>query len=100
MSFQVKMSLHHTEPVINLGGQTVNMVPLARFPSYKLYGGDISSLAGEVATLSITEPPPPHGITPPSWVLLDDIVSSPQMVPEPGVLALFTLGASLIAGCF
>src|SRR5208282_3134001 len=40
--------------VVTLGGQTINMVPLQTFSNYTLYGGDISSFAGELETLSFT----------------------------------------------
>jgi hypothetical protein len=96
MSLQVKMSWFYAAPVITLGGQTVSMVPLATFPSYTLYGGDVSSFAGQVATLIITEPPPAYGLIPPSYVFLDDIVLSPQVVPEPSIFALSALGALLL----
>jgi hypothetical protein len=94
MSLQVKMSWFYAAPVITLGGQTVSMVPLATFPSYTLYGSDVSPLAGQVATLSITEPPPAYGLIPPSYVFLDDIRF--VTIPEPNVFALSALGALLI----
>ena len=94
-SLQAKMSWHNAAPVVTLGGQTVNMVPLQMFPGYTLYGGDISSFAGQVETLSITKPPV-YGQVPPSWVLLDDIGFSGQVVPEPGVFGLSALAALLI----
>jgi hypothetical protein len=98
MSLQVTMQWSHIAPVITLGGLTVNMVPLQTFANYTLYGGDISSFAGLVETLSFTEPPPPSGMTPPSFLYLDDIVFSPQVVPEPSIFALFALGAIFISG--
>lgn len=81
-------------PVVTLGGQTINMVPLASYPTYTLYGGDISSFAGEVETLSITEPPPAQGS--PSMLELDNIQFSDQAIPEPGVFGLFALGALVL----
>lgn len=90
---KAKMSWYDVAPVVTLGGQTVNMVPLETFPSYTLYGGDVSSFAGQVETLRFTEPP--SGVIPPSSVLLDDIVFSPQVVPEPTVFVLSALGALL-----
>jgi hypothetical protein len=78
--------------IVTLGGQTINMSPLQGFSGGDvLYGGNIpSSLAGEVATLSITEPPPSNN--PPSILELDDIVFSSNPVPEPGTLGLSVLG--------
>ena len=70
---------------VSLGGQAIQMIPMESFSDCKLYCGDISSLAGEVETLSLTAlaiPPLPN-ITPPSWFQVDDIMFSPQPVPEP-----------------
>ena len=84
------------DPVVTLGGQTVNMVPLETFPTYTLYGGDISSFAGKVVTLSFTEPPPAQGS--PSMLVLDNILFSNQAVPEAGVFGLWALGAWMVGG--
>ncbi len=82
--------------IVTLGGQTITMSPLETFSAYSLYGGNIpSSLAGEVATLAITEPPP-TGV-PPSLLELDDIVFSPASVPEPGTWVLVVCGAGALA---
>jgi hypothetical protein len=81
--------------IVTLGGQTLNMSPLQAFSNYTLYGGNIpSSLAGQVVTLSITEPAP-TGI-PPSALELDNIVFSPSSVPEPREFALTVLGTLLL----
>jgi hypothetical protein len=79
---------------VSLGGQPVNMVPLQTFPSYTLYGGDISAFAGQTAKLSITAPPAPYGMVNPNGVLLDDIRFA--TIPEPSVLAICALGALLL----
>jgi len=97
LSLQIKMFCSDVAPVITLGGQTVNKVPLQTFSNYSLYGGDVASLAGQVATLSITEPPPPSGQVPTTDVVLDDIVFSPEMIPEPTFFALFVL-ATMLSG--
>ena len=86
MSLQARMA-SGTAPVMMLGGQVINTVPLTVFPTYTLYGGDISTFAGQVATLSFTEPPPTFSS--PSYLLLDSIVFSPQQVPEPSGSADF-----------
>lgn len=78
--------------IVTLGGQAINMVPLQTASNYTLYGGDISSFSGQLAQLSITAPP--TGV--PNAVLLDDIVFSPNAVPEQSELALSTLGAILL----
>jgi hypothetical protein len=87
--------------IVTLGGQGINLVPLSvisrsGFPaSYTIYGGDISSFAGQSVQLSITEPSP-TGTPPPSELLLDNIVFSPDSVPEPSAFSLFALGAVVL----
>jgi len=95
MSLQAEMVVHGPTPVVMLGGQALNMVPLASFPTYTLYGAGVSAFAGQTATLSFTEPPSPIPGSPSSLVL-DDIVVSPEPVPEPGPFFMFTLGALLL----
>ena len=90
VSFQVAISWLFAAPIITLGGQTVSMVPLA---TYGLYGADVSSFAGKVETLSITEPPP-AGLPPPSMAYIDDIRF--VTIPEPSIFALFALGVLLV----
>jgi hypothetical protein len=94
LSLQAFMQWSGAAPVIMVGGQTINMLPLQTFPNYTLYGGDISTFAGQVAALSFTEPPPADN--PPSELILDNIQFSDQTVPEPGVFGLFALGAVLV----
>jgi hypothetical protein len=79
---------------VSLGGQDIHMVPLHTYPSYTLYGGDVSAFAGQTAQMSITAPYSP--VYNPSDVLLDDITFSPNPIPEPSVFGLFALGALLL----
>jgi hypothetical protein len=92
-SLQARMVWTLAAPVVAPGGQTLTMVPLQTLPDYTLYGADISTLAGQLSTLSFTEPPPTVGT--PSSLLLDDIVFSPQVIPEPGAVGLLGLCAGL-----
>lgn len=92
---QAKMSVHGPAPVVMLGGQVINMLPLETLPTYTLYGGEISAFAERFTTLSFTEPAPFHNY---SSLLLDGIVFS-QQIPEPTSLTLFGVGA-LILGFF
>lgn len=94
MSLQAKMDVQGPTPVVMLGGQVINMIPLAVFPTYTLYGGDISAFGGQTVTLSFTEPPPTQSS--PGSLLLDSIVFSPQPVPEPAALGFYALGTLLI----
>lgn len=79
---------------VSLGGIQLNMVTLATYPAYTLYGGDISSLAGQIASLNLTTPLP--GLHPPSWFQVDSIVFSPQVVPEPAPFALWACGLLIL----
>jgi hypothetical protein len=78
---------------VTLGRQTINMIPLQTFPNYTLYGGDISSFAGNVETLSLIAPPTGE----PNGVEFDAIQFSPSAVPEPSSFGLFALGGLILA---
>jgi hypothetical protein len=80
---------------VTLGGQTINMVPLQSFSNYTLYGGNISSFAGNIETLSLIAPPTGG----PNDEEFDDIQFSPLPVPEPTVFGLLALGG-LLFGLF
>jgi hypothetical protein len=92
-SMQVEIGNYGYPFIVSLGGQTINMVPLATFSTYTLYGADVAQFAGQVETLSFTLPPPPN--TPPSFLELDDIIFSASPVPEPGTCGLILCGAVL-----
>jgi hypothetical protein len=81
--------------IVTLGGQAINVSPLQAFQNYTVYGGDIpSSLAGQIETLSFTEPPPAIGG--PSMFELDDIsFSTNAPTPEPSIVALTAIGGLL-----
>lgn len=80
---------------VALGGQTLSLVPLQAGVNFTRYGADIHAWAGQVAELAFTAiaQRPHHSAT---WLYLDSIVFSSQAVPEPGVLGLSALGASLV----
>jgi hypothetical protein len=90
-SLQVQIGNYGYPFMVSLGGQTINMVPLATFAHYTLYGGDVSTFAGQLETLSITDPPPAS--SPPSFLELDNIQFLTSPIPEPGTLALLAAGA-------
>jgi hypothetical protein len=97
LSLLVKMRIGDTTlpPVVTLGGQSLNMIPLQTLPAYTLYGASISSFAGQVATLSFSAPIPSGAA--PSWVVLDDIAFSTIAVPEPSTLGLAMAGSVLLS---
>jgi hypothetical protein len=97
-SIQFKAMTNYSLPfTVTLGGQAVDISPLEVFSNYTLYGGNIaSSLAGQVATLSITESAPPYGMPGASIFELDDIVFSQSSIPEPSEFVLAALGGLLL----
>lgn len=58
VDIQQSFSVYNVPFTVSLNGQTINLVPVETFPAYTLYGGDISSFAGQVATLAFANPPP------------------------------------------
>ncbi len=79
----------------SLNGTPINMIPVVTNASYTLYGGDISSFAGQSATLTITAPP--TQLNPTYGIKLDSIVFSP--VPEPS-MAVLTFTAAVLLRLF
>jgi hypothetical protein len=77
---------------VTIGGRDVGTVPLQAFPTFTLYGADISAFAGLIAQLSITVLP--TGTL--NEVLYDNISFSNQPIPEPNALGLLVLGALIL----
>ena len=81
---------------VTLNDQQIGMTQLAVFPSYTLFGGDVSAFANQTAALSITA----LGVTSgpgPNPVLLDNIQFSSSPIPEPDSIALSALGGLLLS---
>lgn len=93
-SLQFKSFTEGTAFTVSLGGVAIPLAPLATFPTYTLYGGDISAFAGTLAELRFTAFPNnyPHSTV----FALDSIQFSNQQVPEPGTVGLIGLGALLV----
>ena len=84
---------------VTLGGQPLSLFPLLAGTNYTLYGADIRALAGQTAELDFTvfaQRPHMDNYT----LFPDSIQFSGIAIPEPGVLALFALGAILIGWRF
>lgn len=81
---------------VTLGGQTISMSPVLVLPNYTVYGGNVSAEAGQVEALTITQfdVPPPQ--VPPSELELDNIIFSPNPIPEPETWSLLLCGAGLL----
>jgi len=83
---------------VAVGAQEINLTSLEAFSTYTIYGGSIgSSLDGQIEALTITQFPPDPSLVPPSALEVDDIVFSPNVIPEPGTWALMLCGAGIYA---
>jgi hypothetical protein len=83
---------------VSLGGVNIPIYDLETFPSYHLYGGDISAFAGSMAELRFIAYADnyPHSTV----FALDSIHFSDQPIPEPSVHSLFALGTLLLGWRF
>lgn len=94
LSLDLWVGTGYTPFNVTLGGSSIDMLPWYQSGNYTVFHGDISAVAGEVATLSITSLLP-YG-TPPGRLLLDNISFSPIAIPEPASLALLGLTCWLV----
>ena len=74
---------------VTFNGQVIPYSAFGSGPNYTIYGGDISALAGQTGELRFT------GFNF-GGDSLDNIMFSPQSVPEPSVFGLFALGSLLL----
>ncbi len=82
---------------VSLAGQAVQTVPLTVTLSYTLFGADISTFSGQSTELKFTavsDFASGQGI---NNLYLDSISFSTQPIPEPGPIAIFSLGAVSLA---
>jgi hypothetical protein len=70
---------------VTFGGQLIPMFKLSSTPNYDVFGGDISTFAGQSAELRFT------GLAN-SGGYFDNIEFSTEPIPEPSILALLCLG--------
>ena len=86
-------SLEGSGFAVTLGGQYLPLSALSTGPDYTVYGASIpAGMDGQVEDLVFGCQGVGSG-----QVVLDDIVFSPESVPEPGLLALTGLGSILLA---
>ena len=97
-SLQVDIQSEGTPFQVSLGGQSLSMVPLQTFPTFTLYGADISSFGGLTENLAFTSPVGSGfpGV-PLNFLEVDDIVFSPNAIPEPASWVLLVCGAGVFA---
>ena len=92
-SSSIRLKALGTDFSVSFAGQNISLVELSTGPNYTLYGGDISSFAGQSGELTLTA----LAVAPDNLshnVLFDSIGFSPVAVPEPGVVSLF--GAAIL----
>jgi hypothetical protein len=81
---------------VTLGGQAITMIPMINNANYTVYGGDVSSYAGQSLSLQITAfsfSSQGQGV---NVFVFDDIQFSPQPIPEPGTIGLLALGGLIL----
>jgi hypothetical protein len=77
---------------VTLGDSTLPIIPLFTGLNYVVYGADVSAFAGTTLNLEFTA----HASNPLTGLnrwFLDSIEFSPEIVPEPEIIALFAIGA-------
>lgn len=76
---------------LSIGGENISLVPISSGANYTLYGANIpTGFDGQNESLMFST------ITGESNWTLDDIQFSPNSVPEPSLLALYSLGGTLL----
>ena len=74
---------------LTFGGQPIPLVVLASRPNYNIFGGSISAFDNQTGELRIQ-----------GGGSLDNIFFSPQAIPEPSTIGVFTFGALLLGWRF
>jgi hypothetical protein len=77
---------------VSFDGNNLSPVVLGSGANYTLYGVDMSSYAGQIGLLEFSALDTPLGA---SWLGLDDIMFSPNAIPEPSMVALSAMGGLL-----
>ena len=96
-SLQMKIGTGHVGNfTVTVGGTPLSMMPLSSTSAYTLLAGDIRGFGGMTAQLAISIPGRPGPTL--NDVLVDDIIFSSQIVPEPGTGALWSLGGLMMGG--
>jgi hypothetical protein len=78
-----------TNLTVSFAGQTILLSAIGSGPNYTLFGGDISSFAGQVGELRLSTLSPLG-----AGVLLDAITFSTQAIPEPNSFTLLMMAVT------
>jgi hypothetical protein len=83
-----------SNPLVTLNGSAISLIPISTNGNLVTMGGDVIAFAGTNAELTITAAGTPGGnsLLAGPFVVMDDIVFSPNPVPEPSAIALLILG--------
>ncbi len=84
--FKVHAPVSGPVSVVSLNGQILPYAAISYAPNYIVYGANISSFAGQMATLSFTQ-----------MDRLDDVEFSPFVIPEPSAVSFLGLSAVVFA---
>jgi PEP-CTERM motif-containing protein len=76
---------------VELGGQSLSLIPVGSGPNYVSYGADISAWAGQELDLRFTAFSTDQLFESPGFFVLDSIEFSTTPVPEPSTFALFAI---------
>jgi len=79
-----------TSFTVSFAGQAISLSSVGSGPNYTLYGGDISSFAGQVGELRLTSLPTSGHYY--NNALFDALSFSTQPIPEPNTLSLLAIG--------
>lgn len=80
--------------IVSLGGERLELFALESGPNYTLYGADVARFSGATTELRFEALSlPEHRF---HNVYLDSISFSPEIVPEPSIICLSTLGLALL----
>lgn len=84
-----------SDPLVTLNGSVINLIPISTNGYLATMAGDVSAFAGTNVELTITcagTPGAPNELDRENNFRLDDIIFSPNPVPEPSTVALLGLG--------
>ena len=94
IEFKLLPTTSYSGFAVTFAGQNISYGPISSTANYILFGGDVSSFAGQTNELRFTASP--TASDPFSSYELDSIVFSTSPIPEPGTWALLLCGAAVL----